>query len=162
MGLEPVADIMPILAVGGIAECLNRPQRALLVALGRAGAALVLTFVNAVILLSGVAVGAVAGGLIGAATGYAAASAVQFVPAALYAMHKAGVPARAYLLGLAPILAATAAMALAVVASRAGLGALHAPELIQLMALPAVGAVVYAGALGPPGWRMVGELIGKR
>lgn len=159
---KPVADIMPILAVGGIAECLNRPQRALLVALGHPGTALALTFVDAVVLLSGIALAAAAWGLIGAAIGYAAASAVQFVPAALYAMHKAGVPARAYLVGLAPIAGATAAMALVVLAAKIGLDRLRAGTLVQLLVLPGVGAVVYGAALGPAGWRMVRELAGKR
>lgn len=158
----PVADILPILAVGGVAECLNRPQRALLVALGRAGAALALTFAGAVALLAGVAAGAWAGGLAGAAIGYAAASALMFVPAAVVAMRWAKVSIRAYLGGLAPILAATGAMAIAVLAARAGLAALQADALVQLLALPLVGAAVYGAVLGRRGWRLLREVMGAR
>jgi PST family polysaccharide transporter len=158
----PVADILPILAIGGVAECLNRPQRALLVALGRAGTALALTFAGAVALLAGVAAGAWAAGLIGAAIGYAAASALMFVPAAIFAMRRAKVSIRAYVGGLAPILAATGAMAVAVLAARAGLNAMGAGPLVHLLALPPVGAAVYGAVLGRRGWRLLREVMGAK
>lgn len=143
----PVGQLLAIMAPAGALESLIRPQRALMVARGRSGVALAITFASACILLCGVSVGAFLDGLHGAALGYTAASFLMFAPATALALRHASATMRDYLAMITPALFSSGVMAATIFFIRPILAVSGASETLQLLMLIALGAVTYFGCL---------------
>ena len=155
----PVAALLSILAVGGVVESLLRPQRALMLAQGRAGTALALTFGSACTLLAGVAIGSALGGLKGAALGSAGSSLLMLAPATALAARQAGTPLRAYVAALWPPLGAALAMGGVVIAARLYLAGQGVSPIAQLAILIPLGGVAYVACLGKSGLRLITDMF---
>ncbi|WP_372784718.1 oligosaccharide flippase family protein [Phenylobacterium sp.] len=142
-----VATLLAVMAPAAALDSLIHPQRSLLVAQGRAGAALVLSMVGATLLLTSIAVGA-REGIEGVAWGYVVATTANFGLFTCVTLSGLKLPVMRYVRSLGRVVLATLAATLAIIAARRGLAAIDATDPVQLACLAALGGTVYALCLG--------------
>lgn len=142
-----VATLLAVMAPAAALDSLIHPQRSLLVARGRAGAALVLSMVGAGLLLTAIALGA-RSGVHGIAWGYVTATTLNFCLFTAVTLLGLKLPVTQYIRSIGRVALATLAMAAAIVAARYGLAAVGAADPIQLACLVALGVLTYAVCLG--------------
>jgi O-antigen/teichoic acid export membrane protein len=142
-----VATLLAVMAPAAALDSLVHPQRSLLVAQGRVGAAMTLSMVGAGLLLSAITLGA-RQGLEGLAWGYVAATTLTFSLFTSVTLFGLKLPVTQYVRGIGRVVMATLAMALAIVLARRGLVTMRMADPIQLACLVALGAFVYALCLG--------------
>jgi PST family polysaccharide transporter len=142
-----VATLLAVMAPAAALDSLVHPQRSLLVAQGRVGAAMILSMVGAGLLLSAVALGA-RQGLAGVAWGYVAATILTFSLFTSVTLVSLKLPVARYLRSIGRVVLATLVMSATLVAARRGLAAMDIADPLQLACLVVLGALVYALCLG--------------
>lgn len=141
----PAAEVLQWLAVLGAARVMAELGYDLLVALARSRAVFVVQGIWLAALVPGVVAGARWDGVRGAAAAQALIACAVVLPAFVFAVHRAGVPARAALRHVGRPLLATAALVAVVV----GLGRVVDGDLNRLLLLGTAGTLTGAVLLYP-------------
>jgi O-antigen/teichoic acid export membrane protein len=141
----PAAEVLQWLALLGAARVMAELGYDLLVALARSRAVMVIQGVWLALLVPGVVAGARLDGVRGAAAAQALVACAVVLPAFVFAVHRAGVPARAALRHAGRPLLATAALVAVVL----GLGRVVDGDLTRLLVLGSVGGLACSAVLYP-------------
>lgn len=142
---EDATPVIQILAVVGIVQSLHTLNAEVLLALNKAGTLLRYTILWVAATTAAVVIG-VQWGIVGVAACYAIATMLVEPIRAYVTTHALGIPLSRFIRSLSGVAQATAAMAAALLAARAGLIALDVPAAARLVLLVPLGAAVYVAA----------------
>jgi len=141
----PAAEVLMWLAVLGAARVMAELGYDLLVALARSRAVFAIQGIWLALLVPGVIVGARLDGVRGAAAAQALIACAVVLPSFVFAVHRAGVPARAALRHVGRPLLATAVLVVVVL----GLGRVVDGDLTRLLVLGTAGGLACVAVLYP-------------